>query len=55
VRRSGAGHRFLSASRIDRPLTAIRAAHSGHVGDYVAWLVAGAALLGGLVALAAGT
>lgn len=27
------------------PLGAVRAAHSGHVGDYVAWLVAGVALL----------
>ena len=41
------------ADQLERPLTAIRALHSGHVGDYVAWLVAGAALLGGLVALAA--
>jgi multicomponent Na+:H+ antiporter subunit D len=38
-----------------RPITAavrgLRALHSGHVGDYVAWLVAGVAVLGALVAL----
>ena len=36
---------------IDAPLQVIdmlRAAHSGHVGDYVAWWTFGAALLGGL-------
>jgi multicomponent Na+:H+ antiporter subunit D len=56
VRRPRAtGKRLASASRVARPLAAIRAAHSGHVGDYVAWLVAGTALFGGLVALAAGT
>ena len=33
------------------PLAALRALHSGHVGDYVAWIVAGVALLGGLCAL----
>ena len=56
IRRSRArGGLFVTSSRVGRPLRAIRAAHSGHVGDYVAWLVAGAALLGGLVALAAGT
>ena len=30
----------------------VRALHSGHVGDYVAWLVAGVALLGGSFAIA---
>jgi len=28
----------------------VRALHSGHVGDYVAWLTAGVAILGGLMA-----
>ena len=32
--------------------TALRGLHSGHVGDYVAWLVLGVALLGGSFALA---
>jgi multicomponent Na+:H+ antiporter subunit D len=32
----------------------LRELHSGHIGDYVAWLIAGAALFGGLVALAVG-
>jgi multicomponent Na+:H+ antiporter subunit D len=31
------------------PLTVVRRAHSGHVGDYVAWFVVGVALLGGLI------
>ena len=43
-----------TVAHMGRPLRVIRAAHSGHVGDYVAWLVAGAAVLGGLIALAAG-
>jgi multicomponent Na+:H+ antiporter subunit D len=30
----------------------LRALHSGHIGDYVAWLVAGVALLGGSFAIA---
>jgi multicomponent Na+:H+ antiporter subunit D len=30
----------------------LRAVHSGHIGDYVAWLVAGVALLGGAFAIA---
>jgi multicomponent Na+:H+ antiporter subunit D len=30
----------------------LRAVHSGHIGDYVAWLVAGVALLGGAFAVA---
>jgi hypothetical protein len=29
----------------------LRSLHTGYVGDYVTWLVAGAALLGGLFAL----
>jgi multicomponent Na+:H+ antiporter subunit D len=32
---------------------AVRRAHSGHVGDYVAWLVTGVALLGALLGVAA--
>jgi multicomponent Na+:H+ antiporter subunit D len=56
LRRPLRGARLGAAARqARRPLRAIRVAHSGHVGDYVAWLVAGAALLGGLVALATGT
>jgi len=35
-----------------RALSPIRSAHSGHIGDYVAWLVAGVALLGGAFAIA---
>jgi multicomponent Na+:H+ antiporter subunit D len=38
-----------------RPLTAavarLRALHSGHIGDYVAWLLVGVAVLGALVGL----
>ena len=35
-----------------RPLVApLRAVHSGHVGDYVAWLTFGAAVIGGLFAV----
>jgi len=36
----------------DRVLAPIRALHSGHIGDYVAWLVLGVALLGGSFAIA---
>jgi multicomponent Na+:H+ antiporter subunit D len=32
-----------------RPLDALRRLHSGHPGDYVAWTVAGAAVLGGVL------
>jgi hypothetical protein len=35
-----------------RPFNHLRALHTGAVGDYVAWLVFGAAALGGLVTLA---
>jgi multicomponent Na+:H+ antiporter subunit D len=34
------------------PHRALRAAHSGHVGDYVAWLTFGTAALGAAVTLA---
>jgi multicomponent Na+:H+ antiporter subunit D len=37
-----------------RALEGLRALHSGRPGDYAAWTAAGVALLGGLVALAAG-
>jgi multicomponent Na+:H+ antiporter subunit D len=36
---------------LDPPVTALKALHSGVVGDYVAWLTFGVAALGGLVAL----
>jgi multicomponent Na+:H+ antiporter subunit D len=35
-----------------RVVAPLRALHSGHIGDYVAWLVAGVALLGGSFAIA---
>jgi hypothetical protein len=35
-----------------RPLDRLRALHTGVVGDYVAWLVFGTAVLGGFVTLA---
>src|SRR5215216_1850073 len=36
----------------ERAVAPLRAVHSGHIGDYVAWLVAGVALLGGSFAIA---
>jgi multicomponent Na+:H+ antiporter subunit D len=33
------------------PLEGLRALHSGHVGDYVAWLTAGVSVIGSLFAL----
>ena len=33
------------------PLNGLRTLHSGHVGDYVAWLTFGTAVLGGLFAI----
>jgi multicomponent Na+:H+ antiporter subunit D len=33
------------------PIAALRRLHSGHIGDYVAWLTVGLAVLGGLCAL----
>lgn len=38
-------------SRLAAPLRMIRGLHSGHVGDYIAWQIAGAAVLGGVVVL----
>jgi multicomponent Na+:H+ antiporter subunit D len=35
----------------DPPIDALRALHSGHVGDYVAWLAVGVAAFGGLFTL----
>jgi multicomponent Na+:H+ antiporter subunit D len=32
------------------PLAALRTLHSGHVGDYVVWIIVGTAILGGLCA-----
>lgn len=40
-------------SRLAAPLRVVRGLHSGHVGDYIAWQIAGAALLGGVVVLTA--
>jgi len=36
---------------LERPLHIVRRLHSGHVGDYVAWLLFGVAALGALFAL----
>ena len=38
-----------AATAMAPPLRVVRQAHSGHVGDYVAWFVVGIALLGGLI------
>lgn len=40
-------------SRLAAPLRVIRGLHSGHVGDYIAWQIVGAAVLGGIVVLTA--
>jgi len=41
-----------AAARVaDRPVAGLKALHSGVVGDYVAWLTAGIAVLGGVVAV----
>jgi multicomponent Na+:H+ antiporter subunit D len=40
-------------SRLAAPLRVVRGLHSGHVGDYIAWQLFGAALLGGIVVLTA--
>ena len=34
-------------SGLSRPIAVLHAVHSGHIGDYVAWLAVGSALLGG--------
>jgi len=41
-----------TARLADRALNSLRALHSGHVGDYVTWLVVGTIVLGGLFAAA---
>jgi len=46
-----AASRRLSAVAA-RAVAPLRAVHSGHIGDYVAWLVVGVALLGGSFAIA---
>jgi hypothetical protein len=38
-------------SGLSPPLAALRAAHSGVVGDYVAWITVGTAVIGGVWAL----
>jgi multicomponent Na+:H+ antiporter subunit D len=43
LRRLGAG--------LDRGVDALRTVHSGHVGDYVAWLMVGVAALGAFIGL----
>jgi multicomponent Na+:H+ antiporter subunit D len=40
-----------ATSALGRALQPLRAAHSGHIGDYVAWLTFGTAVIGGLFAL----
>jgi len=40
-----------AARPVGRALTGLRQLHSGHVGDYVAWLVVGVAALGLLLGL----
>jgi hypothetical protein len=42
-----------AASRLAAAIERVRDLHSGRIGDYVTWLVAGAAVLGALVALVA--
>ena len=49
IRAPLAGGLARTGARVIAPL---RALHSGHVGDYVAWLVAGVAMLGGAFAIA---
>ena len=46
----GAVRQRFSAA-LDPPLRALRASHSGLAADYIAWLVAGTAVLGGLWAI----
>ena len=42
--------RALGASLWDAPLRILREAHTGSVGDYLAWLAFGTAAFGGLCA-----
>jgi multicomponent Na+:H+ antiporter subunit D len=46
------GFRALISHSAGRGFRAFRALHSGHVGDYVAWLTLGIAVLGGSLAVA---
>lgn len=48
---AGAGLRGVRLRRLTPLLGGLRRLHSGHVGDYVAWLFAGAAVLAALVGL----
>jgi multicomponent Na+:H+ antiporter subunit D len=41
----------IATDALGRALAPLRAVHSGHIGDYVAWLVLGTAVVGGLFAL----
>jgi multicomponent Na+:H+ antiporter subunit D len=43
----------LAARAAAGPLSVLRKAHSGHIGDYVAWLMLGLAVLGGFIGLPA--
>jgi multicomponent Na+:H+ antiporter subunit D len=46
------GHRLVSVPRAaGAPLAALRDLHSGHLGDYVAWLTVALGAIGGLCAL----
>jgi hypothetical protein len=47
----GGDRRLRAFAPLSRPLAALRAAHSGRAGDYVAWLTAGATVIGGAFAL----
>ncbi|WP_207570010.1 complex I subunit 5 family protein [Mycolicibacter kumamotonensis] len=49
---AGMYHRFPVAAAVTAPvLRVLRAAHSGHIGDYVAWLFAALAVLSAAVAM----
>jgi multicomponent Na+:H+ antiporter subunit D len=37
---------------LGRPVSFLRAMHSGHIGDYVAWLALGIVVMGGALAAA---
>jgi multicomponent Na+:H+ antiporter subunit D len=43
--------RFALVRFAAKPLAALRSLHSGHIGDYVAWLMFGLAALGGFIGL----
>ncbi|HVC13365.1 MAG TPA: complex I subunit 5 family protein [Acidimicrobiales bacterium] len=43
--------RFPAVRRLSAPVGLLHRLHSGHVGDYVAWLVAGVAVLAGFVGI----